>query len=73
MNFDWSVAAALSEQGYKFILAGGLTPANLPRAIDLTVPWAVDVSSGVETDGEKDSDKIRAFISIAHAKKLSDV
>lgn len=72
-NFDWSVAAALSEQGYKFILAGGLTPVNLARAIDLTAPWAVDVSSGVETDGEKDSDKIRAFISIAHAKKLSDV
>jgi len=73
MSFDWSVAAALSEQGYKFILAGGLTPVNLARAIDLTLPWAVDVSSGVETHGEKDSDKIRTFISVAHAKKLRDV
>ena len=73
MNFDWGVAATLSEQGYKFILAGGLTPVNLARAIDLTVPWAVDVSSGVETDGEKDSHKIRDFISIAHAKKRRDI
>lgn len=73
MTFDWNVASALSAQGYEFILAGGLTPVNLAQAIAITAPWAVDVSSGVETDGEKDPDKIRAFISIAHAKKLDDV
>jgi phosphoribosylanthranilate isomerase len=72
-SFNWSIASELSGRGYKFILAGGLTHVNLPRAMDIAVPWAVDVSSGVETDGEKDSDKIRAFISIAHATKMMDV
>ena len=47
------------------ILAGGLTPANLMNAIELTKPFAVDVNSGVETNGIKDKEKVKDFIRIA--------
>ena len=59
-SFDWNVAASLPKD-WEFILAGGLNPANVSEAIASTRPWAVDVSTGVETLGIKDSSKIRAF------------
>jgi phosphoribosylanthranilate isomerase len=43
------------------ILAGGLTADNVLEAIDVASPYAVDVSSGVETNGVKDPEKISAF------------
>ena len=51
------------------ILAGGLTTANVSRAIAACKPYAVDVSSGVELDkGVKDKDAITAFIrEVTHA------
>jgi len=48
------------------VLAGGLTPQNVRRAISTVKPWAVDVHSGVETaDGRKSEGLIQAFIAEA--------
>ncbi|MFA5055217.1 MAG: phosphoribosylanthranilate isomerase [Dehalococcoidia bacterium] len=60
--FDWAIAKAAAGK-YRFVLAGGLTPANVAWAIAAARPWGVDVSSGVETNGVKDIGKIKRFIS----------
>ena len=49
-----------------YILAGGLGPDNLESAISTLHPWGVDMSSGVETDGVKDREKIWKAVQIAH-------
>lgn len=63
-SFEWGIAAEAGQSAPLF-LAGGLDPENVATAIDVAAPWAVDVSSGVETDGKKDIDKIRAFVRAA--------
>ncbi len=62
-SFDWSMLTALPD--VPIILAGGLNAGNVADAICLVRPYGVDVSGGVEKDGEKDKEMIDAFISAA--------
>ncbi len=58
-SFDWQLA---NYGGNKpVILAGGLTSKNIPQALSVVTPYGVDVSTGVETDGVKDTLKIVEF------------
>jgi phosphoribosylanthranilate isomerase len=61
---DWDVARDVAAKAPMW-LAGGLTPENVGDAIRIVRPWAVDVSTGVETDGAKDASKIAAFVRAA--------
>lgn len=58
-SFDWSI---LQDFGRPYFLAGGLNINNVSEAVSRLYPYAVDVSSGVETDGRKDDVKMAAFI-----------
>ena len=60
-TFDWGQLDT-TELAQPFFIAGGLNEDNVARAIQYFSPFAVDVSSGVETDGQKDHEKIRRFI-----------
>lgn len=59
--FEWSHAVDAAQSG-PVMLAGGLHPENVATAIRMVAPAAVDVSSGIETEGQKDSAKMRAFV-----------
>ena len=65
---DWQHASRLSAQG-EMILAGGLDAANVSAAIREVQPWAVDVSSGVESSpGQKDPQMINDFVAAVRAE-----
>ncbi len=57
--FDWQLVQRIRRP---YFLAGGLNPENAERAVKLLRPFAVDVSSGIETDGRKDRRKMAAFV-----------
>lgn len=57
--FDWSL---LQDFQRPYFLAGGLDCTNVTKAIEGLRPFAVDVSSGIETDGKKDKNKMAAFV-----------
>lgn len=61
---DWDLARQIAHET-PIILAGGLTSQNVDEAIRHVHPWGVDVSSGVETEKEKDPAKIYAFVQAA--------
>lgn len=58
-TFDWSHLNGVTRP---YILAGGLRPDNLALAVSQLSPWGVDLSSGVETDGYKDKNKVLAAV-----------
>ena len=62
-KFNWDLAVEAQKFGKPIFLAGGLTPANVAAAVKQVQPFAVDVSSGVESaPGKKDHAKVKAFI-----------
>jgi phosphoribosylanthranilate isomerase len=69
--FDWTLLADL-DPGFRFMLSGGLDPANVADAIRIARPAGVDVSSGVESaPGVKDADRIRDFVAAARSAAQS--
>jgi len=60
-TFNWGLARQVAKES-PVIIAGGLNSENVAQAIEIAAPWGVDVSSGVETNGTKDTAKIKAFI-----------
>ena len=66
--FDWS---SLDEFERPFMLAGGIDSSNVARAIRTVRPYGIDISSGIETDGVKDDEKIKAFTHIVRTIALS--
>ena len=57
--FDWGL---LDRVERPYFLAGGLNPGNAEAAVSRLHPFAVDVSTGIETDGVKDAEKMAAFV-----------
>lgn len=58
-SFDWGLLESIERP---YFLAGGLDGANVAAAIRTLRPFAVDVSSGIETEGKKDKNKMAAFV-----------
>ena len=58
-NFDWKLLGNINRP---YFLAGGLCCENISQAITALDPYAVDVSSGIETNGCKDKNKMAAFV-----------
>ena len=65
-TFEWELAESVERP---YFLAGGLTPENAREAAERLHPFALDVSSGIETDGWKDPAKMRAFVNHVRRKE----
>lgn len=68
-TFDWSLLQESGIDRERLLLAGGLHPENVREAVEAVNPFAVDVSSGVETAGKKDPEKMKAFIEQAKQRE----
>lgn len=66
--FDWS---SLDEFERPFMLAGGIDSTNVARAIRTVRPYGLDISSGIETEGVKDNEKMKAFTNTVRTIALS--
>ena len=66
--FDWSSLDAFERP---FMLAGGIDSTNVARAIRTVRPYGIDISSGIETNGVKDNEKMKAFTNIVRTIALS--
>lgn len=67
-SFDWTLIKGINRP---FFLAGGLSAENIKEALTID-PYAVDVSSGVETKGKKDISKMKAFTDIIRQHRTSN-
>ncbi len=65
-TFAWEIARQLAANR-RFVVSGGLTPENVGACVRAVQPYAVDVRSGVETNGMKDPEKVRAFVRAVRA------
>ena len=65
--FDWKLIKNMKRP---YFLAGGLSPDNVENACEQLTPYAVDVSSGIETDGVKDKAKMAAFAAVVRGEKI---
>lgn len=66
-GFDWTLVRKIDRP---YFLAGGLDADNVTAAIRQLHPYAVDVSSGIETDGQKDKEKMAAFAAAVRKEAL---
>ena len=64
VSFDWDMLKSFNRP---YFLAGGMSPENVRPAIEKLHPYGVDVSSGIETDGVKDIEKMREFMTNARS------
>lgn len=67
-SFDWSLLKTFARP---YLLAGGLYPQTIPEALNNLNPWGVDLSSGLETNGLKDREKIQCATAIVHQTTAS--
>ena len=65
--FDWKLIKNMKRP---YFLAGGLSPDNVENAVEQLSPYAVDVSSGIETEGVKDKAKMAAFAAAVRGEKI---
>ncbi len=69
---SWEAGRRIARQTPGLMLAGGLTPANVGRAVEVVAPFAVDVASGVEAaPGRKDQAAVRAFVAAVRAAGIA--
>lgn len=64
-TFDWSLLDGVHRP---WVLAGGLSTDNVAEALDVLKPDGVDVSSGIETDGQKDPQKMKTFLNVVRTQ-----